>query len=350
MKTKNTYTAMSSWLFFCCFLVFCIVVVGGATRLTESGLSIVEWKPFTGILPPLNLQDWQLLFEKYQRYPEFLMVNHTMSLEQFKSIFWLEYIHRMIARFIGFAFLLPWLFFMVFRSAETKDHIKLAGIFLLGGLQGLMGWYMVKSGLVDKPDVSQYRLTAHLFLAIIIFTTMFWMALKFAAKGAKPKSFGYRPRIFNHKHKFLSFALPFMLVLVLVMVISGGFVAGTKAGHIYNTFPKMGDTWIPGSAFSLKPLWINALDNPVMIQLLHRALAIFTFAFVLITTVVTILSKKTLAEKVAVFNVFLLLCLQVILGIITLMHSVPIHLGILHQANAVIVLSLVIYANYRFKY
>lgn len=211
------------WLFSCAAMVFIMVVIGGLTRLTESGLSIVEWRPFTGIIPPMNEADWQTLYEKYSQYPEFQKINAWMSVEDFKSIFWLEFIHRLWGRLIGIVFFIPFVWFLAKKSIDRATKWKLWGLFILGGLQGLMGWYMVMSGLVDRPDVSQYRLTAHFGLALLIFIALLWVALQ--QLGPRTTSTISSKRAWQ------------LLWLIVFTALSGGFVAGLNAGHIYNTFP-----------------------------------------------------------------------------------------------------------------
>ncbi|MEO8135178.1 MAG: COX15/CtaA family protein, partial [Betaproteobacteria bacterium] len=223
--------AVAVWLLACCALVFAMVVVGGVTRLTHSGLSIVEWQPIVGTLPPLNHAEWQEAFAKYRQTPEFRQVNHTMSLDEFKGIFWWEYFHRLLGRVIGIAFFVPFLWFAVRRQVDRTLSIRLAAIFVLGGLQGAMGWYMVKSGLVDDPRVSQYRLTAHLGLAFLIYAAMFRVALDVLFRRTAP------PRSPATRH--LRRAATALVALIFVMVLTGGLVAGIRAGFAYNTFPLM---------------------------------------------------------------------------------------------------------------
>jgi len=252
--TSRDRRAVAAWLFLCAALVFVMIVVGGITRLTESGLSIVEWQPLVGALPPLSQADWDLLFQKYRATPQFLKVFPDMDVEGFKTIFWWEYLHRLLGRVIGIVFLLPFLWFLVRRKLDRPLAWKLAGLFVLGGLQGAMGWYMVKSGLVDDPRVSHFRLTAHLGLALVIFCVEMWIAIGLLQREpGKPRAFAL-----------------LVLGLVLLMALSGGFVAGLRAGHAYSTFPLMNGHLIPPEAFMLEPWWRNFLWNPAAIQLTHR--------------------------------------------------------------------------------
>jgi cytochrome c oxidase assembly protein subunit 15 len=232
------------WLLACCGLVFCMVVLGGFTRLTGSGLSMVDWRPLMGILPPLSDADWQRVYDMYRESPEYQMVNAGFGLEGFKSIFWLEYLHRLLGRIIGLVFFVPFVYFFFKGYVVRREWPKYLLMFALGGMQGLLGWYMVKSGLVDVPHVSQYRLTAHLVAAFAIYAYMFWVALSllFPAQQDAPR------------HPWFGKTLALFIVLS-VTIVSGGFVAGLKAGKIYNTFPMMGDYWIPPGLMALEPSW-----------------------------------------------------------------------------------------------
>ena len=227
-------------------MVFAMVVVGGVTRLTDSGLSIVEWQPIMGTLPPVTQGDWDELLEKYRATPQYQKVNKGMSVDEFKSIFWWEYFHRLLGRLIGLVFFIPFVYFLVKNQIDRSLGIKLTGIFVLGGLQGLMGWYMVMSGLVNDPHVSQYRLTAHLGLAFIIFAAMFWVALGLLS----PK--GDNPDAGEAMQSLRRFAIG-LTSLIFIMILSGGFVAGLRAGLAYDTFTLMNGHFIPPEIFILDP-------------------------------------------------------------------------------------------------
>jgi len=243
-----------------------MVVVGGVTRLTDSGLSIVEWQPIVGTMPPITQADWDELLEKYRATPQYQLVNKGMSIDEFKSIFWWEYFHRLLGRLIGLVFFIPFVYFLARKQIDKSLGIKLAGIFVLGGLQGLMGWYMVMSGLVSDPHVSQYRLTAHLGLAFIIFAAMFWVALDLLSTKEKVTQS-------DHLVKSLhQFALG-LTSLIFIMVLSGGFVAGIRAGFAYNTFPLMNGHFIPPEIFMLEPWYRNFFDNMATVQFDHRLIA-----------------------------------------------------------------------------
>jgi cytochrome c oxidase assembly protein subunit 15 len=265
MTSPRAHRRVAAWLFLCCALVFAMVVVGGVTRLTHSGLSIVEWQPIVGTLPPLNDAQWQEAFAKYQLTPEYRQVNAGMALAEFKGIFWWEYFHRLLGRAIGVVFFLPLVWFALRREIPRGIVGKLAAIFALGALQGAMGWYMVQSGLVDDPRVSQFRLTAHLALALAIFAAMFWigLSLSFPQRAVLHSSRQRRARAF-------AFALA---ALVFVMALTGGFVAGIRAGFAYNTFPLMNGALVPPEILLLTPAWRNFFYNMATVQFDHRAMA-----------------------------------------------------------------------------
>jgi cytochrome c oxidase assembly protein subunit 15 len=323
-------------------MIFVMVLLGGATRLNHSGLSMVEWKPLTGILPPLTQDEWEATFHKYQQFPEFKKMNRDMDLEGFKSIFWLEYIHRLWGRVIGLVFFIPFLFFLLKGWVDKSLVPKLIIMFILGGLQGLLGWYMVMSGLVDHPDVSQYRLTAHLGLAFLVYAYIFWVAIDLLW----PRPCG-GPMHISNKNWWLALVL---FILVFITVLSGGFVAGTDAGFTYNTFPLMGDRLVPTGLFTLEPAIRNIFENVTTVQFNHRLLAftIFTFVFVLWTMQLKInLLPRT---RLAVHFLLAAVVLQLILGISTLLLIVPVSLGIAHQAGALILLTTSLWTLHEFSF
>ncbi len=312
--------AVAAWLFICAAFTFATVVVGGITRLTQSGLSIVEWQPLAGAIPPLSQADWETLFARYRETPQFGKVFPDMGVEGFKSIFWWEYIHRLLGRVIGLVFLVPFLFFLVKKKLAKPLAWKLAGVFVLGGLQGVMGWYMVKSGLVDDPRVSHFRLTAHLGLALVIFAAEFWLALEILAA--------------NQKKKYQPLALA-VAGLVFLMALSGGFVAGLRAGHAYNSFPLMNGHLIPPEAFMLEPWWRNFFWNVATVQLVHR---MFFWLLLVLIPLLWWQARRTQA-KVAAHHLLAIFVLQATLGIATLLLAVPVPLAALHQAGAVLLLA-----------
>lgn len=321
--------AVAAWLLACCALVFAMVVVGGVTRLTHSGLSIVEWQPFIGTIPPLDDADWAAQFEKYKLTPEFRLRNHDMSVAGFKSIFWWEYFHRLLGRLIGVAFLLPLAYFWIRGRLDRPLAWKLAGIFLLGALQGAMGWYMVKSGLVNEPRVSQFRLTAHLGLALLIFAAMFWVALGILRPAASAAPAALR-------RAGLAFA-----GLVFAMALTGGLVAGIRAGMAYNTWPLMNGNWVPPEILMIEPWWRNFGYNMATVQFVHRTLALVVLGSAWILAWRVFAWRFAGGEARAAAGALAAVVLaQVALGIATLLAVVPVGLGAAHQGGAVVVLAV----------
>jgi cytochrome c oxidase assembly protein subunit 15 len=315
------------WLLACCVLVFAMVVVGGITRLTHSGLSIVEWQPIVGALPPLDDAAWQEAFRKYQDTPQFRQVNPHMDLAGFKGIFWWEYIHRLLGRLIGAAFLAPLLWFAARGHLSRALTWKLAGIFVLGGLQGAMGWYMVQSGLVDDPRVSQYRLAAHLALALAIYAAMLWVALGLLL-----------PRASDALRALRRFAIC-LVALVLAMALSGAFVAGIRAGLAYNTFPLMNGHWIPPGMFVIDPWYLNFFNNIATVQFDHRLIAWLLAILVPWFWVRVRRAPAPPRARLAADLLLAALALQIALGIATLLNTVPVPLAAAHQAGALLVFS-----------
>lgn len=329
------------WLLACCALVFAMVVVGGVTRLTHSGLSIVEWQPIIGTIPPLGQSDWEVLFEKYHQTPQYKKVNLGMSLEEFKGIFWWEYFHRLLGRVIGLAFFIPFLYFVARKAVDGALGLKLGGIFLLGGLQGAMGWYMVKSGLVDNPHVSQYRLTAHLGLAFIIYAAMFRVALGLLL----PASVSYRNDSLRSLRRFSNW----LTLLIFIMILSGGFVAGIRAGLAYNTFPLMNGHFIPPELFMLEPWYRNFFDNMATVQFDHRMIA---WALVILVTIFWFKSKSLPlpgSAHLACNLLLLMLAVQISLGIATLLLVVPLPLAAAHQAGAMLLFTAALWVNHQLR-
>jgi cytochrome c oxidase assembly protein subunit 15 len=328
--------AIAGWLLACCVLVFAMVVVGGITRLTHSGLSIVEWQPIVGTVPPLDDRAWQETFHKYQQTPEFRLVNPGMDLAGFKRIFWSEYAHRLLGRLIGAAFLLPLAWFALRKRIPRSLAWKLAGIFALGGLQGALGWYMVQSGLVDDPRVSQYRLAAHLGLALAIYAAVLWIALDLLfARGTETA-----PRALRR------FALA-LVALVFAMAISGAFVAGIRAGLAYNTFPLMNGRWIPPGMFVIDPWYLNFFNNIATVQFDHRAIAWLLAILVPWFWVRT--RRAAPRAKLAASLLLSALALQIALGIATLLNTVPVPLAAAHQAGALLVFTSALLAAHALR-
>ena len=325
------------WLLVCCLMIYAMVVLGGVTRLTGSGLSMVEWDPIFGIVPPLDQQSWEATFELYRQSPEYRHINVGMDLHGFKRIYWFEYSHRLLGRTIGTVFLLPFLYFLARGWIRRPLVPRLAALFVLGGLQGLLGWYMVKSGLVDNPHVSQYRLTAHLGLAILIYAWMLHLALGLWFSAWPPSSTGRWPRL----------SIRFLFGLVFITILSGGFVAGLKAGHAYNTFPLMDGHWIPQVIFMQEPLWRNFFENIATVQFDHRLLATLVFACVCLLWAGTLRSRLDIRMRAGLHLLMATTLLQVSLGISTLLLHVPVALAAMHQAGAVLLMSVLVYLNQR---
>jgi cytochrome c oxidase assembly protein subunit 15 len=326
----DSHRAVARWLLACCALVFVMVVVGGITRLTHSGLSIVEWQPLVGTLPPLNDAQWEETFAKYRKTPEFRLRNHDMTLAGFKGIFWWEYAHRLLGRVIGLVFFAGFAWFLARGTVRGSLAWRLGAIFALGALQGALGWYMVKSGLVDDPRVSSVRLAAHLGLAFLIYGAMLWVALGLLNPVRSPASRGAR------LHAGL------LAALVFGMVLSGALVAAIRAGFSYNTFPLMNGRWIPPEILLIDPWWSNFVNNMATVQFVHRwlaaTIALLAAAFWLR------LPRAGASERARVWSDVLLFALvaQVAVGIATLLMRVPLPLAALHQAGAVIVFSAAI--------
>jgi cytochrome c oxidase assembly protein subunit 15 len=328
------------WLFVCCAMIYAMVVLGGVTRLTGSGLSMVEWDPIFGLLPPLDQASWEETFRLYQQSPEYRKINIGMDLDGFKRIYWFEYSHRLLGRTIGTVFLLPFLFFLAKGWIRRPLVPKLVALFVLGGLQGLLGWYMVKSGLVDNPHVSQYRLAAHLGLAILIYAYMFHVALGLWLGERRSAS---TPGGLRH-------AVVLLAGLVFITILSGGFVAGLKAGFAYNTFPLMDGHWIPEAIFMQDPLWRNFFENIATVQFEHRLLA--TLVFISVIGLWSAARRYTLPAAVST-GLHLMLAaavLQVSLGISTLLLHVPVALAATHQAGALLLLTILLYTRQRMTY
>jgi len=322
---------IATWLLVCCVLVFAMVVVGGVTRLTGSGLSMVDWRPVTGLLPPLTDSQWQETFSLYQASPEYQKINNDMTVDGFKGIFWLEYVHRLFGRAIGLVFLLPLLFFLWTGRIAGRDSPRYLLMFVLGGLQGLLGWYMVKSGLIDDPHVSHYRLTAHLGAAFVIYSYMFWVAMDLLFREQD-----------GQRHPLYGKTLA-LTGLIAATVISGGLVAGLKAGLVYNTFPMMGGRWLPAGLFALEPAWRNVFDNVVTVQFDHRILALSTLLLVIGYWLSA--RHKSLPARVrpAVHGLLLVVSIQVLLGVSTLLLAVPVVLAAAHQGTALLLFTVALY-------
>lgn len=322
---------LAIWLFCLCAMVFTMVTIGAITRLTDSGLSMVEWRPILGTLPPLNEAEWDRVYELYKQSPEFKHKHMWMELHDFKAIFFWEWFHRLLGRTLGVAFALPFLFFLLKKMIPQGYKLKLFGLFVLGGMQGLMGWYMVQSGLIDNPAVSHYRLAAHLGLAFLIITLMFALGLQFMGMKRQPSQ-----ALFNHGW--------IVLTCVVITILWGAYVAGLDAGLIYNdTFPLMGGGILPPDMWHLSPWWHNLFENHESVQFTHRWLAMFTVAMVIGYWI----NARVKGQKSLVFGALAFMAvLQMGLGIATLLSSVALPLAVLHQAGALTVLMLMVWSLY----
>jgi len=325
---NHPYKPIINWLHIGAFMVFLMVIVGGITRLTSSGLSMADWQLFAGAIPPLNDSAWQESFEKYQQTPEFQKINYRFDLEDFKTIFWWEYIHRLIGRLMGLVFMIPFLYFLTKGKISKSLMPKLLFILFLGALQAFAGWYMVKSGLVDRPFVSHYRLAFHLLLALLTFSYIVWTAQDEIHK--------HDNIVLRSMKEYRSLVI-FLLCVVILQVTYGAFVAGLKAGYMYNTFPKMGDHWIAEAVWAFDPWWKNLVENRAGIQFIHR-----TLGFVLVFLAIYTFQKSRNAKLECIRQKYsdiisALIIIQFILGISTLLFRVPLWLGVFHQGTAFIV-------------
>jgi len=326
--TPEDRRATAAWLYICSALVFLMVIVGGITRLTQSGLSIVEWQPVAGILPPMNDAQWEELFTKYKATPQFKQTNHDMDVAGFKKIFWWEYFHRLLGRVIGLVFLLPFLYFLFRKKLDEEVAWKLGMIFVLGGLQGAFGWFMVQSGLVDEPRVNSGRLAVHLGLAFLIYGWMMWVAWDLV----------YRERLSNTDA--LRGRSDAMLALVFLQVLAGALVAGIHGGYAYNTWPLMDGHIVPPEIAQLDPWWLNFGSNIATVQFIHRTVALLV---VLLAAALWFDVRRDLPnDRARSWSTWLVaaVLVQFALGIVTLLMQVPVNLGVLHQAGAVVVFTM----------
>jgi heme a synthase len=334
--SRSAHRQVAAWLLVCCALVFAMVVVGGITRLTHSGLSMVEWQPIVGTIPPLDQAQWQDAFEKYQQTPEYQKVNRGMSLEEFKGIFWWEYFHRLLGRAIGVAFFIPLAYFALRGKVERALAGRLLLIFLLGAIQGGVGWYMVKSGLVDDPRVSQYRLTVHLGLAFLIYAAMLWTALALLHEDRAPAD-PERRRVRAHAIG--------LTVLIFVMVLTGGLVAGIHAGRAYNTFPLMNGHVLPPEYLTLEPWYVNLFSNMAAVQFDHRLLAWLLFLLVPWLWFRARRLPSRPRTRLALNLLLAALAVQITLGISTLLLVVPVPLAAAHQAGALLLFTAALWVT-----
>jgi len=327
--------AVEIWLWLTAALVFCMVVVGGATRLTGSGLSITEWKPIMGALPPLGEAAWLEAFEKYKQIPQYKLVNEGMSLEAFKGIFWWEWSHRLLGRAIGIVFALPLLFFWWSGSLRKGSAKKFAGVLALGALQGAVGWFMVYSGLAERVSVSQYRLALHLSIAFALLSLLVWLALEerrarlgeaagFATSGTKRRAL-------------------LIVALAALQVALGAFVAGLKAGLVYNTWPAMDGQWFPSDYFAPGLGWLSLFESHAAVQFNHRLAAYAVLALVVWQAAAILRGGASGMARISGLVLSAAGLAQAALGVLTLLHHVPLPLGLLHQGGAAIVMALAVW-------
>ncbi len=324
--------AVAAWLWSVAGLVLAMIAVGGATRLTESGLSITEWKPLLGAIPPLSEADWQEAFDKYRQIPQYQLVNKGMSLEDFKVIFWWEWAHRFLGRVIGLAFALPLVVFAVRGMLRQGALWKYVGVLALGGLQGAIGWYMVASGLVDRIDVSHYRLALHLSVAFLILGALVWLAMELAQPQPVDRAVPASASVWAAA----------IAALVFLQTALGAFVAGLNAGLVHNTWPLMSGAFVPEDLLDLTPWWLNFVENPTAVQFNHRLMAYVVVALGIWHAWSLHHRSPASATARSALALGAGLVAQMVLGIVTLLNAVPIALGVAHQTLAAIVFGLAI--------
>lgn len=319
------------WLYAVVVLIMAMVVVGGATRLTDSGLSITEWKPLLGAIPPLSAEDWQEAFDKYRLIPEYQLVNKGMSLSEFQFIFWWEWAHRFLGRIIGVVFFVPAVLFWALGWLPGRLKAQIAGLFILGGLQGVVGWWMVASGLVERVDVSQYRLAVHLTLACFLFAAVLWVAL------------GLRAQATVFSRPSMRQAAIGLVILVFIQIFAGGLVAGMDAGLAYNTWPAMDGALVPSGLMVLSPQWLNFFENAKTVQFDHRMIAYGLWALALLQALWVSRASVVGILKTQAWLLFAAVTAQALLGILTLLWAVPLDVALSHQFGALIVLGVAIW-------
>ena len=325
-ENKNIY--ISYWLLLITFLVALMIIVGGLTRLTDSGLSIVKWDIISGILPPLSLSDWEKSFILYKQIPEYKLVNSSMTLEQFKTIYWWEYTHRLLGRFIGLFYLIPLLYFTFKKSIKKNSLISLYLILILIFFQGFVGWYMVKSGLIDRTDVSHYRLALHLILAFIIFISLLWNYLKCTNQ-----------QILIHNKKLPSYLPIFFISCMLIQICIGAFVSGLNAGQIYQSWPLMNQSYFPDDS-GLKDLFsMKAFETPSIVQFIHRSIAYFIILLFSFIATIIYRNEDFIYLRNTTLLVFIFLFLQTFLGILTVLSGAQIILASMHQIGSILLIT-----------
>jgi heme a synthase len=318
------------WLWSIAATTFAVMVVGGITRLTQSGLSIVDWQPIMGVIPPLNEAQWQEAFDRYRQFPEYQLLRRGMSMEEFRFIFFWEYLHRVLARLIGMVFLVPFLWFAARRYLNRQLAVRTLGLFGLGAMQGVLGWLMVSSGLVDRPSVSHFRLAAHLSLAFVIFGACVWLARELRDEFSTVT-------LPVQARSWLQKAVVVLGVLLAVQVVWGAFVAGLKAGFMYNTFPLMGGRLVPVDLLALDGFFTNFVLNASAVQWMHRVLGTVLLGAALWAGVRGMRPDVDLVSRRLALAFMALVAAQYGLGILTVIYAVPVSLGVTHQAAAMVI-------------
>jgi cytochrome c oxidase assembly protein subunit 15 len=334
--------AVRIWLFMIAGLVFAMVVVGGATRLTGSGLSITEWQPILGVVPPTSEATWQDAFEKYRQIPEYSQINPGMSLVGFKAIYWWEWTHRLLGRLIGVVFFIPFAIFLLRGSIPRALTPRIAALFVLGAAQGALGWFMVKSGLADRVDVSQYRLAAHLALAVAIAGFAFWLALSIGSPAREKKKSSVEKSAL-----LVQLGVGILAGLVYLQIIAGAFVAGLKGGHASNTWPLMNGEIIPPGLDAFSPWYVNLFENPLTAQFAHRALAYAIAIFVAAFLMFIWNTERARALRLPMLTITAAVLVQIALGVATIVYGVPLVIALAHQANAILVFALSLWTLHR---
>ena len=340
-NTSDFYNpAIYIWLLTITAMVLLIIVIGGLTRLTDSGLSMTDWRPILGIIPPLSQENWILVFEMYKQTPEYKIVNKNITLDEFKYIFWWEWFHRIFARAIGIVFIIPLIYFIIRKQIKSSLLARLGLVFIFGLFQAFIGWWMVKSGLTENPYVSPYRLTFHLLNALIIFSILLWISMdyRFSSKIS-----------FFSKPQTTEFYVFIAIILIFITIATGGFMAGTNSGQSFNTFPLMNGKIIPDD-YLIEDLGIyNIFENTVAINFNHRWLSIFVFFYIIFISFKFIKFNNKYVSNILVYLVLFFLTLQVVLGIITLLSNVYLPLASMHQTNSILLLSTLLISYHQIK-
>ena len=336
---QNFKNSIMLWLITLTIMVFLIIIIGGLTRLTDSGLSMVDWQPILGTIPPLNNNQWMDVFNDYKLTPEFLYVNKNMTLDEFKYIFWWEWFHRFFARLIGLVFIIPFIYFLIKKNLNSFFYKRFSIIFSLGLFQAVVGWWMVKSGLSDDPFVSPYRLTFHLTNAVIIYALLLWTSVEY-----------YHLKSANFiSIRSKNILILISIILVFVTILSGGFMAGSHAGQSFNTYPLMNGKIIPDDIYLEELGFLNMFENTVTINFNHRWIATITFIYTFSFFSYLIFKKVINLSNQIIISVLLILTLQFLLGIMALLSNVSIYYGSLHQTNSIALLSILLVAYFKSK-